>query len=383
VLADELRMFALAVSRARGQVVLAAVANDDEAASVFFALVPPSARTVDGALRAPRSLRGLTGRLRRELTTPRRSTRGRAQAASALARLASEQVAGADPSQWHGLIEPSTTQPVFDDEQQVPVSPSRLDAFESSPLDWFVESVSGTQSSTAMGLGTIVHWAMETATDPSVDAIWRAIESRWNELLFESPWLAEQQKRAARILATGVAEYLLDFTRDGKTLAAAEGRFELDIDRATLRGSIDRVERASDGSVVIVDLKTGRPITRAEDLAAHPQLGAYQLAYAEGKLDDVLDALGEHHPGGAKLVFVKEGVRGKAYREGAQGALDDEALEGFRTRIRQAAIGMAAAQFTGAVELSDWGGGDQSRRRMHRVPSVSSDGAVETEATDD
>ncbi|WP_082487486.1 UrvD/REP family ATP-dependent DNA helicase [Leifsonia sp. Root112D2] len=378
VLADELRMFALAVSRARGQVILAAVANDDEAASVFFALVPPSARTVDSTLRAPRSLRGLTGRLRRELTTPRRTPRERQQAASALARLASEQIAGADPSQWHGLIEPSTTQSVFDAEQQVPVSPSRLDAFENSPLDWFIESVSGTQSSTAMGLGTIVHWAMETATDPSVDAIWRAIEGRWNELLFESPWLAEQQKRAARILATGVAEYLRDFARDGKTLVAAEGRFELDIDRARLRGSIDRVERASDGSVVIVDLKTGRPITRAEDLAAHPQLGAYQLAYAEGKLDDVLDAFAEHHAGGAKLVFVKEGVRGKAYREGAQPALDDDALEGFRTRIRQAAIGMAAAEFSGAVELSDWGGGETARRRMHRVPSVSSDGAEPT-----
>ena len=77
------------------------------------------------------------------------------------------------------------------------MSPSKLEAFEQSALDWFIDSVSGTQSSTAMGLGTIVHWAMETATDPAVDSIWESIESRWNELVFESPWLAEQQRRAA------------------------------------------------------------------------------------------------------------------------------------------------------------------------------------------
>jgi RecB family exonuclease len=256
----------------------------------------------------------------------------------------------------------------------VPVSPSKLDAFETSPLDWFVDSVAGSLSSTAMGLGTIVHWAMETATDPSIDAIWQSIEGRWDELLFESPWLAEQQKRAARILATGVAEYLADFARDGKALVTAEGRFQLDIDRARLRGSIDRVERAPDGSVVIVDLKTGAAITKQAEIDAHPQLGAYQLAYAEGVLDEFLDELGEHRSGGAKLLYVKKGIRGKTYREAAQAALDPEHLEGFRTRIRQAAIGMAAAEFTGALELSDWGGGDTARRRLHRVAAVSSDG---------
>lgn len=374
VLTDELRMFALAVSRARRQIILAAVANEDEAASMFFALVPEHAHTVDTTTRPPRSLRALTGRLRRELTSPRRTATERAQAAAALARLAAEKVPGADPTDWHGLSAPSTTAPLFDDDEPVPVSPSKLEAFETSPLDWFVDSVAGSQSSTAMGLGTIVHWAMETATDPSVDAIWQAIEGRWGELLFESPWLAEQQKRAARILATGVAEYLADFARDGKALVAAEGRFELDIDRARLRGSIDRVERGPDGSVVIVDLKTGAAITKQAEIDAHPQLGAYQLAYAEGVLDEFLDELGEHRAGGAKLLYVKKGIRGKAYREAAQAALGDEQLEGFRTRIRQAAIGMAAAQFTGAIELDDWGGGDTARRRLHRVPAVSSAG---------
>ncbi|MHC5797177.1 ATP-dependent helicase [Lacisediminihabitans sp. FW035] len=370
---DELRMFALAVSRARRQVILAAVDNEDESASVLFSLAPADAPTVDTAALRPLSLRALTGRLRRELAQERRTGAERAAAASALSRLALEGLPGADPAHWHGLVEVSSTDPVFAADEQVPVSPSRLEAFEDSPVDWFIDSVSGTQSSTAMGLGTIVHWAMETATDSSVEAVWGAIETRWSELAFESPWLAEQQKRAARVLAAGVAEYLADFERAGTTLIGAESRFSIDLDRATVNGSIDRVERAADGSVVIVDLKTGTPIVTQSKIDEHPQLGTYQLAYVQGVLDEFLDQLGEHRSGGAKLLFVKRGTRGKLYREANQAALDEEQLEGFRTRIRQAAIGMAAAAFDGALDLDAWGAFDVGAKKLHRVRSVASD----------
>ncbi len=370
---DELRMFALAVSRAHRQVILAAVDNEDESPSVLFSLAPADAPTADTATLRPLSLRALTGRLRRELADERRAGADRAAAASALARLALERIPGADPGDWHGLLDLSTTEPVFADDEQVPVSPSRLEAFEESPVDWFIDSVSGTQASTAMGLGTIVHWAMETATDSTVEAVWAAIEARWSELAFESPWLAEQQRRAARLLAAGVADYLADFERAGKTLVGAESRFSIDFDRATVNGSIDRVERAVDGSVVIVDLKTGNPIVPQPKIDAHPQLGTYQLAYVHGVLDTFLDELGEHRAGGAKLLFVKKGTRGKLYREGTQAALDEEQLEGFRTRIRQAAIGMAAAAFDGALDLDAWGSFDVGTKKLHRVRSVASD----------
>ena len=372
VLGDELRMFALAASRATTQVIVSAVANDDEARSVFFSLLPPTAGTVEVKTQMPLSLRGLTGRLRRELVDSRRSHSDRAAAASALSRLAEEQVPGADPAQWHGLLEPSTTDPLFGAEGTIPVSPSSLANFEESPVDWFIESIAGSEPSTAMAVGTIVHWAMETATDPSVDTVWAAIESRWPELFFEAPWLGEYQKRATRVLAAGVAEYLADFLRDGKTLVAAEGRFTLEIERARVNGSIDRVERADDGSVVIVDLKTGSAVTKQDDIDAHPQLGSYQLAYAEGVLTEFLEEHGDHHAGGAKLLFVKKGVRGKAYREAVQAPLTDEQLEGFRERIRQAAALMAAAEFTGVVEI-DSRSFSAGSRLLHRVRAVSSD----------
>ena len=90
-------------------------------------------------------------------------------------------------------------------------------------------------------------------------------------------------------------------------------------------------------------------------------------------LDEFLGALGEHHPGGAKLLYVKKGLGKKLYREGRQAPLSAQELDGFRERIRQAALGMAAAQFVGALELSTWGAGSGTNLAIHRVRAVSSD----------
>lgn len=375
VLDDELRMFALAVSRARDRVVLAAVVNDDESRSPLVDLLPPDAPLL--AESRSLTLRGETGRLRRILTSRGVDARTRAAAASTLARLAEAGVPGADPADWHGLLAPSTTAPLFDGEP-VRVSPSRLERFEESPLDWFLETVGGSTSTTSMDVGTILHWAMETAESPDADAVWARVEQRWSELLFESPWLAEHHRRAARVLAHGIAEYLGDFTASGAALVGAELEFELSVAAAEgataqVRGKIDRVERDADGRVVIVDLKTGNPVTSQAKIDATAQLGAYQLAYRDGHLDEVLAALGSHEAGGAKLLYVKSGVGGKRYREGVQRPLDEEGLEAFRDRIRQAAIGMAAATFEGVLEVGGYGLGAVPELRLHRVGAVSGD----------
>jgi superfamily I DNA/RNA helicase/RecB family exonuclease len=380
VLGDELRMFALAVSRARTQVILTAVANEDEAASVLFGLVPQGlASALDATEWHPLSLRGVTGRLRRELVRPRPDaapafvTADRADAAASVARLAREGVPGADPAEWHGLLEPSTTGPLHDlddPEVTVGVSPSKLEAFEQSPLNWFIDVMSGTQTSTAMGVGTIVHWAMETATDPSLDALWEAVQSRWSELLFESPWLAEKQKRAARVLTAGLSEYLHDFRSAGRTLVAPEAAFSVVVGRGKLNGKIDRVEQHDDGSIVIVDLKTGRAETSQAKIDANAQLGAYQLAYDHGVLEHIELPEG-HRPGGAKLLYVASGKGGKLYREAVQGPLVGAELDELRARIELAAIGMAAAEFAGVLNLDSYGAGNDPKYRIHLVKAVS------------
>jgi superfamily I DNA/RNA helicase/RecB family exonuclease len=376
VLGDELRMFALAISRARRRLVVAAVANDDEAPSVFLGLLPQASPLLDTGAVTPLSLRGMVGELRKQLVAGRpgsAAVTGRAAfAAASLAALAAEAVPGADPADWHGLIDISSTGPLYEG-TRVPVSPSSIEKLIDSPLDWFLEKMAGSESGVIANVGTIVHWAMETAEDSSVDALWRVIESRWNELLFDAPWLAERQRRIAKKFTEALSEYLGDFEGEGKALVGAESRFQLEVDNAVVSGSIDRVERSADGSVVIVDLKTGTPLTTQSKIDEHPQLGAYQLAYAEGILDEALAELGDHHGGGAKLLFVKEGIGGRKYREGVQAQLDDEQLEAFRDRVREASMLIAAAEFAGTLELSPFGYGDPSRLRAHRVRAVSSD----------
>ncbi|NNC11182.1 ATP-dependent helicase [Planctomonas sp. JC2975] len=371
VAADELRMFAVAVSRASRQVVLAAVSDEDQSPSVLFGLAPQGTPTVDVSAPAL-TLRGLTGRLRRELTRDDASGSGRSEAAAALAELVVAGVPGADPVHWHGLARPTSVDPLYDEEEIVPVSPSRIEAIEDSPLDWFLDDIAGSTTSTSMGIGTIVHWAMETAKDPAVDALFAAVDSRWNELVFEAPWIAAREKRAVRRLVQGVSEYLADADRAGTRVVAAETGFRLDVGRAQVHGKIDRVEADPSGGITIVDLKTGRPETSAGKLAAMPQLGVYQLAYASGQLDELCAPHAPHRSAGAKLLFVKDGVRGKLYREGAQGALDDEGLESFRERIRQAARAIAVAEFEGKAELDDYKSG-VAVRRLHRVKAVCSD----------
>ncbi|RDV46885.1 ATP-dependent helicase [Leifsonia sp. ku-ls] len=375
VLGDELRMFALAVSRARGQVFLTATANDDEQPSPFLRLAGELAvDDVDEGVH-PLSLRGMVGRLRRRLVTT-----GAPDAAEALARLADAEVEGADPSSWYGLRAPSTTDPLVDlddPEAVVRVSPSRLETFEKSPLAWFVDTMAASPSGLAAGIGTVVHAVMEeasTSDDPdlSVERLWRGIERRWGELAFESPWLEEKERRRTRTLTAGVSEYLRDFERAGGALLGSEGSFELRIGRALVRGTIDRVERTPDGTVVIVDLKTGNRTPTAAEAEQHAQLGAYQLAMEHGAIEQAQGL----PSGGAKLLFVAKGVRGKGYREVAQDRVDEERLERLRERVAAAAEGMAAATFAGVVDLGERDPHGSYEYRIHLVPAVSAGGGA-------
>jgi superfamily I DNA/RNA helicase/RecB family exonuclease len=366
VLSDELRMFALSVSRASRQVILSSTASDDETPSMFLRLVPPEVPRAD--VRPPLSLRGLVGHLR-HVQVSNRSVADTADAASALARLAAEGVAGASPDEWYGLREQSTIEPLIDltdPDARVSVSPSQIGSFEECPLHWFIDRFGGSTPSSAMGLGTVVHDVMEHAVDIDVESLWRAVESRWGELEFESEWQSEAEKRRARVMTEGLAGYLRDFVSANGELLGAESAFQLEVDQAVLRGTVDRVERQKDGSVVIVDLKTGRHIPSADDALANPQLGSYQLALATG----ALEAADPTSPrGGAKLLFVSKGVRGKNYSERSQPAFDDEALDGFRQRVRDDAEGMAAAVFEARVD-SHCSGRMGGSCRIHVVGEV-------------
>jgi len=409
VLEDELRMFALAISRARRQVVVTASSGEDEQPSALHEIVAEASDDKgprrDGAeyaapprrvIRA-RSLRRTVGQLRRVLTEPRESHDRRAEAATALARLAAERVPGADPDEWWGLLDVSTEAPLFVEEETVGLSPSKIESIERSPLDWFLDTIAPGESTPAMGIGTIVHWALESLTrsagDDSehppeaagVDEVWAAIEARWNELSFESPWLAEQQHRLARRYAVGLADYLRDAAAEGRAAVAAEQRFAVQVDRVQVRGIVDRMEVGADGALRIIDLKTGRPETNAAKVAANAQLGAYQLAFADGAFDEALEEALRHlresgaldpaapvTAGGAVLLYVREGKGDQSYREAVQAVLDDDALEAFRERLRLALAAITVDQLAGPRTVGRYDYGSLAHR-VHRVPPVTGD----------
>jgi RecB family exonuclease len=355
VIADELRLFARAVSRATTQVVIGTVANDDEAPSPFVRLVPvPPDRqpTVH-----PLSLRGMAGSLRRRVVAS-----GDHEAASALARLAEAGVAGASPDEWYGTAEPTTEDPLVDlDAPPAPehedgepvaptvaVSPSRIGTFEECPVHWFVQTFGGSAPSPAMGIGTIVHEAMEQATAVDVESLWDHVEGRWDELTFESPWVADRERARTRRMIEGLSDYLRTFASAGRRLLGAETSFALVTGPARMRGSIDRIEVDPDGRVSVVDLKTGRSMpSEKNDMPEHPQLGAYQLAVEDGAVEGV--------PAGApmadaRLVFVQNPRSGQAYSERTQHAFDDEAREAYRERLHAVARGMAGRTFLANVD---------------------------------
>jgi RecB family exonuclease len=376
VLGDELRMFALAVSRSRTLTVLSCVANDDEQPSAFFGFAPDAEPIAQA--RHPLTLRGLTGYLRRRVAED-----GDARAAAALARLAQEGAAGADPAEWYGLLTASTDEPVIDPADQeavVRVSPSRIEAFEQSPLIWFVDQVAGGSKSLAAGIGTIVHAAMESVStdpeaEPTVEALARVSEERWKELRFEAPWIEQRERRALETKLDGLADYLRRFeNREGHELVGAEAGFSFRQGRAQVNGSIDRVERDADGTLLVIDLKTGKYPVRAADMPGHAQMAAYQLALARGTVDglgepDAVPTAGSHR--GAALLYVAKGDREARFTLRVQDPLDDESLTEIARRIEAVAEGMAAAEFPGVAAPEERDNQNRYEYRIQLIKAVS------------
>ncbi|MFD5599778.1 PD-(D/E)XK nuclease family protein [Leucobacter sp. NPDC058333] len=396
---DELRLFAHSCARARRELLVVAVADEQQYPSAFFGFGRD--HLVEGLPSTRLTLRGQVAAMRRRAARDVTDT----GALRALVALADAEVPGAHPDDWYGVMSPSTAAPLIDldgdPDARVRVSPSQLERAENCPLDWAVSSLGGGAGSVQASLGTLLHHAFEVATEPDAEQLFAAVRDEWGKLPFAAEWESERTERLARAMTAGLADYLREFEGSDRTLLGREAMFRATIDRAELRGVADRLEqrenRDGEMEITVLDLKTGRTPPSKVAAQEHAQLQAYQLGVLLGafEIDSASEqaevgsepstseshGLGHEHErehdsepvsGGARLLYVHpDAAKGAGFVERVQQPISDEAREAFTTRVSQIARVMAAGTFTARVEHHCSDPHQPGSCRLHVIPSVS------------
>jgi RecB family exonuclease len=331
LLSEERRLFYVAATRARERLVVTAVkapADDGDQPSRFLTELGVEPKDVTGRPRRPLSVAALVAELRATTVDPRVSDTLREAAARRLARLAAlgdedgrPLVPSAHPYRWWGMYEPTESKiPLRNRDQPLVLSGSALDQLANTcALQWFLgrEVKADAPATAAQGFGNVVHvLADEVAsghTPADLAVLMERLDSVWNALAFDAPWKSAQEKEHARVaLERFLKWHVMD--RTSRTPVASEHDFDVTLEAGSyevrIRGSMDRVETDAEGRAYVVDFKTGKQAPSAADVARHPQLAVYQLAVAEGAVDDAFDGL-RPEPGGAELVQLRQGATQK------------------------------------------------------------------------
>jgi RecB family exonuclease len=320
MLAEERRLFYVAMTRARQRLIVTAVASpeaDGEQPSRFIDELSLQPTHLPGRPARSMSLAGVVAELRRVSSDPAESTSMRQAAAARLAGLAAETVGrderlvpAADPSTWWGRRRRTTNDtPVRPRDEPLRLSASALGGLLTCPLRWFLsrEAAGESARSSSLGFGSVIHALAEHMSTEHVDeaGLIELLDSVWDQLQFDSPWIAAREHDAA-------VDALRRFVRwhngrPGRTYLGAEEEFDVTIgldngDQVALAGRVDRVELDADGRVVVVDFKTGKNAPTEASVREDPQLGLYQLAVDEGGF---AERCGGAPSGGAELVQLR------------------------------------------------------------------------------
>ncbi|MER7588507.1 ATP-dependent DNA helicase [Micromonospora sp. NPDC127501] len=296
--------------------------------------------------RPPRALTlpALVAELRTAITDPAAPAARRRAAAAELARLAAAGVPGAHPDDWWGLRVLSDDRPLVDDGDPVRVTPSAMESALRCSLRWLLERHGGSgPTSTAQGVGNLVHAAAMLAEDASADrgALLDYVAARFDAIELAARWMAGPERERAEAMVDKLLRWL---ATNPRRLLAIEHEFAVRLDDPKrpidLTGRVDRLEVDEAGRLVVIDLKTGKSTAvTGTDLAEHPQLGAYQAAVEAGAFAEFGD-----ESGGAALVQL--GTSAKDAREQNQPAASEGPAAGWATAlVRRTADTMAAATF--------------------------------------
>ncbi|MGP9724118.1 UvrD-helicase domain-containing protein [Corynebacterium sp. AOP40-9SA-29] len=366
-LAEERRLFLLAVSRASRRTLVTAVdsAGDDTAVASRFlddiaeiagsAGTEVSADVSDAPQDAPQdapvaalprvlALEPLVAELRDAVCDARRAGHERDAAAHNLARLAEAGVHGADPDQWWGVAEPSTTGPAVvtrgEAAPTVRISPTTLDTLdEGCDTVAFLRGLTGGASTEPMKVGVLIHAVAEGFANGLDHADARDIVTDAVPYLVDGPeWTAAPLLESCLNAVDRLHTWILERDGLGRSVSV-ERKLERPIGETAagvpvvLAGRTDRIETDAEGRTTVVDFKTGRTAKTKKEAAESRQLAAYQL---------LVDGEPGLTPDGAMLVYPRrEAAKVTVLQQAAMGAAE---LEEFRALALD-----AAARVTGPL----------------------------------
>jgi ATP-dependent exoDNAse (exonuclease V) beta subunit len=352
LLAEERRLFYVAVTRARRLLVVTAAGGEDSdlRPSRFLTELAgddvPIER-IGGGHGAHRwlSMPALVADLRRAAAEVGRPLEVRRAAAAQLARLAAAGVRAAHPRDWYALTELSEASAIVAGGETVRLSPSQVESFTRCGLRWLLEAAVGAgRPDVLRHLGTVIHAAaVLAATGATEQQVADRIDEIWHHLDFGSAWYSAKQ----RSLAERMVRKFLDWhAANPRALVAVEQALKVRIGQVEITGRVDRLESDDRGRAVVVDLKTGASAPREEELGRHPQLGVYQLAVLLGAFEQ----LGLSEPGGAELVQVgKAGLTARAKVQRQDALADDPEPAWAKDLVETVAAGMAGPVFSARV----------------------------------
>jgi hypothetical protein len=267
LLAEERRLFYVAVTRAKERLVVTAVAGDEgeDRPSRFLEELGVGLPDRVSAVGRPLTGSGLVAELRHvAATSPDPALRE--AACRRLARVASldapdvPHVAAAHPERWWGLDPLSDGAPLVGEGETVRVSPSKVEAFDTCSLRWFLESAVGVSSGTgpAQVVGSLVHALAELGSGAEAldeAALTARLDAVLPELDLGAPWSVRRRREEA----VEQLRRFLDWQRaSGRELVGTElaGRRAARRPGGPVRaGRPAGARRAGPG--VVVDLKTG------------------------------------------------------------------------------------------------------------------------------
>lgn len=353
-LAEERRLFYVAITRARRRLVVTAVSNEDEQPSRLLddldplpADAPPE-RLVEKAGRGL-DLSALTAELRSVVCDPMEPAARRRAAAMQLVRLASAGVRQADPRYWYGLRDLSVADPLVGPDAPVRVSPSKVEEFNRCELRWLLKSCGASDSDlTRTGIGSLVHDLAEKAVaqEWSEEAMLEELDRAWPSIDAGQGWVAAREYERVREMVRRLARWL---QANPRRLVGVELGFDVTIGRARLVGRVDRLDADDDGRLVVVDYKTGKSAPTAAEMTEHAQLAVYQVAVEEGGFTNAAtagtDGGGPPRSGGASLVQLGKPSRGEAREQRQPPLADAEDPRWAHQLLERTAEGMAQPVF--------------------------------------